>query len=308
MTNRRIGTALATSIAVVLVLAVLIGSCRDPQPNTLPPPSSTSSTEATTSTTEPDFSLVALPEIDGTTTTTAPMERGRATLRGIVLGPEGPVPNAVIRAERLVGDAVQTLEGRSGADGTFALENVPGGRFRVRAFLPPSLAMAEPDIFFHEDGDVRDMRLVLEPFTGVVVREAVRPAAPTVGDGVNLAVRVAERRVGDDGIGREVPIPGVQVQVNASGWTPLDPQPVQITGADGVAVFQFRCDRVGTVSATAVIGGLEEVFPLDAPACSPVATTTTTTTSTTTTDDDDDDDDDRTTTTSTSSTTTTTEA
>ena len=305
MTSRRVLEGLAAAIALVLVLAVLLGSCRDPQANTLPPPSSTSSTQPTTTTTDPDYSLIALPDIEGNTTTTAPIGKGSATLRGIVEGPEGPVPNAVIRAERLVGDVVQQLDVRAGADGTFVLGDVPGGRYRVRAFLPPSLAMGDPQIFYQPDGEVRDMRLRLETFTGIVVRDAVSPIAPVVGEGVNVAIQVSERRVGDDGVAREVPVPDLQVRVDASGWTALDAEPIATTRSDGVAVFQFRCDEVTSVSATAVIAGSPEVFPLDVPPCSPRATTTSTTSTTSTStptdgdDDDDDDDDDEGTTTST---------
>ena len=290
MTSRRVLGGLGAAIALVLVMAVLVGSCRDPEANTLPPPSSTSSTAPTTTTSAPDYSLIALPAIEGNTTTTAPIGKGRATLRGIVEGPEGPVPNAVIRAERLVGDAVQQLDVRAGADGTFVFDGVPGGRYRVRAFLPPSLAMGDPQIFYQADGEVRDMRLRVEEFSGIVVRDAVTPTAPVVGDGVNLAVRVSERRVGDDGIAREVPLADLQVRVDASGWTPLDAEPIVATRSDGIAVFQFRCDRVTAVSATAVIGGSDEVFPLDVPPCSPRATTTSTTSSTSTSTPDDDQD------------------
>lgn len=285
---------IAAAIGFLLFAGLIVGTCRDPQPRTLPPPSNTSTTATAPPTTDPDFSRVALPEVPGETTTTAPRTTGFATLKGVVQGPDGAVPGAVVRAERLVGDIVQPFDVRTGADGAFELSGVPGGRYRVRAFLPPTLAMDEPQIFYQPDFEERELRLVVEPFTGLIVRGDTAPQSPIVGYGVNLAVRVTERRVDDDGIAREVPVPGTPIRVIATGWTSLGSDSA-ITGADGTAVFEYRCDRVGAVSVTAYVGAPEEPFSLDVPGCSPVPTTTTTT-STTEPDDDD----------STSSSTTTT--
>ncbi len=275
-------TVAAIAVAVVAVIAFLVPGCSAPEARTLPPPSSTSSTAPTTTTTEPDYSLIALDPVPGQTTTTAPTTTGHTTLQGSVEGPDGPVPGAVVRADRLVGDAVQRTEVRTAADGTFQATGLPGGRFRVRAFLPGSLAMDDAEVFFIADGETRDLRLLVQAYTGFTVRASTNPAAPIVGDAVNLAVLVAERTVDDSGIAREVPKPGLAVRISASGWTALDDLPVQFTDTDGIAVFEFRCDRVTTVVATAIVGADEEAFPLEPPACAPVPTTTTTTTTSTT--------------------------
>ena len=285
---------IVAAVGVLLFAGLIVGTCRDPQPRTLPPPSNTSTSATAPPTTDPDFSRVALPEVPGETTTTAPRTDGFATLRGVVQGPEGAVPGAVVRAERLVGDIVQPFDVRTGADGAFELAGVPGGRYRVRAFLPPSLATAEPEIFYQPDFEERELRLVVEPFSGVIVRGDTSPQSPIVGFGVNLAVRVTERRVDEDGIAREVPVPGTPVRVSSTGWTSLSTESAS-TGSDGMAVFEYRCDRVGSVSATAFVGAAEEAFSLDVPGCSPVPTTTTTTTT--------EPDDDDSTTSSTTSTT-----
>ena len=302
------GPHLVGIAAVIVFFGALLGTCRDPQPRTLPEPSGTASTDAAPVTTDPDFSLIGLPAIDGRTTTTPPATAGPATIKGVVEGPDGRVPGAIVRAERLVGDVVQPFEVRTGDDGTFSLARVPGGRYRVRAFLPPSLAMGDPEIFFQPAFETREVRLRLERFTGFSVTSDTAPGQPVVGGGVNLAVRVSERRVGDDGIAREVPLPGVLVQVSSSGWTELDPGATLVTDGDGIAVFQYRCDRVGSVSATAIVGdgssspppsspspsdgsapappaspppsGPDGTYPLDVPGCAPRPTTTTTTTTT----------------------------
>ncbi len=269
--------ALGGLVALVVILAVggIFPGCGAPEGRTLPPPSSTTSTDPTTTTTTPDFSRVALDPVPGETTTTGLVATGATTLRGVVEGPDGPVAGATVRAERLVGTAVQRHEATTGADGTFSLAGVPGGRYRVRAFLPGSLAMDDAEVFYVADGDTHDLRLRLRSFTGLVVTASTNPRTPFVGDGVNLAVLVAARTVDDDGIARAVPQAGVSVRISTTGWTTVgDGRTLQLTGSDGVAVFEFRCDRVTAVTATAVVGADEAIFALDPPACAARPTTT----------------------------------
>ena len=274
-------------LVVLALIAVFSTTCTRPDDRSLPPPSSTSSTAPEPTTTTVDRSRLVLQPVAGETTTTL-VETGRATLRGVVIGPDGPVPDAVVRVERLVGDAVQGRDVRAGADGTFAVERLPGGRLRARAFLPPTLTMASPEIFFLADGETRDLRLNVTLHTGPDVRASTAPTAPSVDDLVNLVVWVAERVVDGDGVARTVPSPGVPVEVRSTGWTFVDSRPV--TDGDGVALFTHRCDRIGSVTATALIGVEPDIrsYPLEVPACSPRPTTTTTTTPRTTTTDPDD--------------------
>ncbi len=300
----RAGRTLAIAAAVLALVAV---ACTAPQPNLLPPPSSTSSTEPTTTTTLPDYSRIALEPLPGETTTSAFLEFGRAAVRGTVQGPDGPVAGAVVRVDRLVGDAVQRREVTTDGGGQFAVEGVPGGRYRVRAFLPPRLTLTEPAIFFLPDGEGRDVQLPLSPFDEIRVSASTNPTAPIVGQGVNLAVRVTQQTVDGEGVVRQAPLPGIRVRIRSSGWTELGPA-VGTTDGAGVAVFAFRCEQVGSVTASAVVGedaapqpdddadeqgddgvvedttapagsGFEvQTVSLDVPACAPQPTTTTTTT------------------------------
>src|SRR5690606_11294940 len=143
-------------------------------------------------------------------------------VRGTVVGPAGPVPGAVVRVERLVRDAVQVFEVRTGDDGGWSLEGVPGGRMRVRAFAPPRLTMLEPEVFVLTASQPRDLQLVVRADQGIVVLSDVTPSAPTVGSDVSMAVRVAEKVVGDAGVARTRPLPGQAVQVRSSGWVLVD--------------------------------------------------------------------------------------
>lgn len=273
---------LAVLLGVVLVVAVLGSTCSAPERRTLPPPDPTATTRPQETTTTVDRSRIALQPVAGRTTTTL-AEFGDAILSGVVTGPDGGVPGAVVRIERLVADAVQVREVRTQEDGTWALEGLPGGRMRVRAFAPPSLTMLEPQIFFLADGDQRDLDLVVREHAGVLVRADAAPRAPTVGSAVNLAVQLVEKVVDDDGIARTRPLPDVPLELRSSGWELVDGPGA--TDEEGVAVFTFRCERETTVTAAVILfDGVEErSYPLDVPSCGPRPTTTTTTTTTSTT-------------------------
>lgn len=246
----------AVAVGVILVIVVFGSTCSAPERATLPPPDPTATTQSEETTTSVDHSRTVLQPVAGETTTTL-AESGDAVLRGTVTGPAGPVPGAVVRVERLVRDAVQVFEVRTGDDGGWALEGVPGGRMRVRAFAPPTLTMLEPEVFFLPEAEPRELQLVVREHQGIVVLSDVTPSAPTVGSNVSLAV-----------------------QVRSSGWVFVDGP--GSTDGDGVAVFTYRCEQAASVTAAAVVlvGGEERSFPLDVPSCAPRPTTTTTTTTT----------------------------
>src|SRR3546814_899388 len=231
-------------------------------------------------------SRTVLQPLTGRTTTTL-AEFGDAILAGSVTGPDGPVPGAVVRIERLVGDAVQVREVRARDDGTWVLEGLPGGRMRVRAYAPPSLTMLEPEIFFLTEAQPRELRLTVREHAGILVLSDVTPSAPTIDSLVSVAVRVVEKVVDDVGVARTQPIGGVPLQVQSSGWD-LVAGP-GATGSDGVAVFTFRCDEAGSVTASVVLfdGTQDRSFPLEVPSCGPRPTTTTSSSTTTTEPDDD---------------------
>lgn len=267
-------------VAVASGLLVALGACSE-GPRTLPPPSSTSSTVPETTTTTADFSTVPIEPVPGETTTTF-VATGDAVLSGVVSGPDGALPGAIVRADRLVGDGVQPFAVRAFDDGTWLLEDLPGGRYRVRAYLPPDLTMVEPVVFYLRNDENREVPLTVRTFRGLEVLAGTTPETLFVGDAVSLAVSVMERYVDEEGVGRLRPRVNVPVRVRSSGWREID-EPVDTTDENGMVVFTYECDRVTPVTATAIVGQDRQQFPLDVPDCEPEPTTTTASTTTTTT-------------------------
>jgi hypothetical protein len=197
-------------VAVLLAAAVLVGACSDDDEAGRGP-----SRPSDPTTSLVDYSGVALHGVPGATTTTLD-EKGTASILGTVTGPAGAVAGATVRIERLVGGQERRTDVLSGADGRFELRGVPGGRYRVRAFLAPALA-APPDLRFLADGQEHTFDLALTDQRGVVARAAVAPDPPYLGEDLNLAVVVATRSVDPDGVVRSVPVAGVRVELDGLG-------------------------------------------------------------------------------------------
>jgi hypothetical protein len=206
---RRGRAARALRLAVAGLL--LAGACTDggdDQP--APPP------QPTTPVPVVDRSGIALAGVPGETTTTI-AETGTAVISGAVQGPGGLIPGAIVRVERLVAGREIRTDVRSDADGRYVLGGVPGGRYRIRAFLPPSLVQLEPVIRFLADGEEHGIDLTMEQQGGLVVRADVAPEPPITGSAVNLVAVLTTRTVDGDGVVRASPVVGVTVELIGLG-------------------------------------------------------------------------------------------
>lgn len=263
---------------VLLAFVVLAGACSSGGVDRLPSPPTTRPRSPTT--TVADLTGVMLREVPGRTTTTVAITGGRATINGVVNGPDGVVPGAVVRAERLVGDAVGSVDVATAADGTFALTGVKGGRWRVRAFRPADLALVKPEIFYLEDAATRTLPLRLERYSGIDVSSALAPDPPVVGDPANLVVQVTLQSVDGNGVVRGQPVPGVRVELFGAGDWRIDSTNVQPTDSSGRALWRVRCESPGDQPLSVLVGDTES-FPLKVPACAAAPPTTTSTSSST---------------------------
>lgn len=232
----------------------------------LPPPPSTVPLPPTT--TPPDYTGVILPvaQRGRTTTTVAVMGPGKANLKGTVTGPDGaPVAGAFVQVERQVGDAKVSVDLTSGPDGAWSLPNVMGGRYRVRAWRPPDLAIVEPAFSFLAATDDRTIDIKLAHFFGTAVHPAVAPNPPRVGEPATLVVLVTSRSVDNAGLIQGVPKVGVPVDMAVAGGWAVPAPSATVTDAEGRARWELVCQASGSQPIRLVVG--EEQYTLALPAC-----------------------------------------
>jgi hypothetical protein len=219
---------------------------------------------------------VAEGAVPGVTTSTLPhIGPGAATLNGTVIGPEGPVAGATVEADRLVGDQAAATQTTTAADGSWSIRSILGGRYRIRAWQQPSLAVTSPQILFLGDHDTQTTTLQVAAFTGPTVAAAFAPYSPVVGQIDNLVVQVTNPTVGSDGVVRNPPQVGVSVTLtDGPQWQVHNGNPLA-TDADGQVLFQVSCQAAGPDPLSAAVGSGIAV-PLQLPDCEPPPTTTTT--------------------------------
>jgi hypothetical protein len=272
--------AQSLGVVAVTVLAVVAAACSGGGGSKAP---SALVVVTTTSTTTPlDYSSVSLAAVAGATTMTISLTPGTSTINGQVLSDTGqPLPGADVHIERVVGNATAATDTATRADGTFAVPGLLGGVYRVRAWLPPDLALTTPQIFFLTEGQTYPLTLQLQKFTGIQVSASIAPNPPIVTEPANVAVQVTTATVGADGVVRGQGAANLPVQLFGSGAWAIDGPGTSTTNADGVVTWQVTCDTLGAQDLSVLVAGSQS-FPLNLPGCVPVPTTTTSTTTTTT--------------------------
>lgn len=243
-----------------------------------PPPVTAGSPPVPAATLPAGLAAMSEAPVDGVTTTTAPaVGPGPASLTGTVLGPGGPVRGAVVEADRLVGDAVAATRTTTAADGSWSLNGILGGRYRVRAWHSPDLDLVSPQIVFLAAAQPQSLTLHLTAYPGPQVTVAVNPPAPVAGQPANLVVQVVNPSVGPDGVLDYKPVTGSPVSlVDGPAWQIASPNPATTDGA-GQALFSVVCSSPGPDPLGAQVAGANPVV-LQVPACAaPPATSPPTT-------------------------------
>ena len=218
-----------------------------------------------TTTTAVDFSQMGINGVSNRTTTSIAMGPGHAGLAGVVTGPDGPVPSATVHVERLVGGSTATTDVATLADGTWTLPSIYGGRYRVRAWRTPDLALTKPQIFYIESSENKTLNLQLDRYSGLGAAASIAPNPPVYGQPANLSVLVTQRSVDSGGVVRGVPQANTQAQLGGTGYALMSPNP-QFTDANGVALWRVSCDFTPTHQLSVTLADGSTVS-LDLPAC-----------------------------------------
>lgn len=247
----------------LLVVAAATAACAKTREDALPP---VVRTVPTTSTTLIDYSTVALAAVQSNPTTTVNQGPGRARLSGTVVGPDGPVPGAVVRVERLQDDAV-VFKGDilTDADGKWRTGRLVGGRWRARAWRAPDLADVRPDTVYLEASQAKSLQLTLDRFGAPAVTASVAPDPPIVGAQANIALAVTTASVDAEGVVHSAPLPSFWVKLIGPtlAISGADSAP---SGADGRVTFLVTCTAPGPSGVAAMLqSGASQ--PLTMPAC-----------------------------------------
>ena len=263
MDRPRLSAALAV---MALVVGAGLAGCSPAEVEPLPRPPTTRPLESTTSDTPPpDYAAVRLEGVRGRNRTTVTMGPGRARLTGTVVGPEGPVPGAVVHVERLVGDASAFAQVTTGGDGSWALSGILGGRYRVRAWRSPDLAQVDPELLFLEATQSRNLNLAVARFADTFTTWAIAPNPAVVNQPANLVVRLSRRTVDDRGVVRTVPSPRVLLTLSGTGQWLVTSAVSAPTDASGSVEWNVVCLAPGP-QPLEVLAGATPV-PLDLPPC-----------------------------------------
>jgi hypothetical protein len=198
-----------------------------------------------------------------------PVFGGTGSLRGAVQGPDGPVPGATVRLERFVGDRSGTAQVTAGTDGRWTANRVHGGRYRVRAWLPPELTATQAEVLFLGAGASAEVVVQLERFGGVQLEAGFTVSVVSVGEQATVRALLAQATVGGDGIVSATPVAGTELRLSSEGGFTIEGANPASTDGDGTATWSVRCDREGTHRLT--VSGPDVAAAVRTPACTPQA-------------------------------------
>ena len=133
-----------------------------------------------------------------------------------------------------------------------------GGRYRIRAWRTPDLALTVPQILFVEGRQTKQVPLQLLRYTGISATAITSPDPPVLGLSLALTAVVSIASVDRDGVVRAMPAPNVPVSLSVGPELVLE-SGATITNVQGRAAFQLRCVALGQSTADLVVGGAQLV-------------------------------------------------
>ncbi len=201
-----------------------------------------------------------------------------------------PIAGARVQLERHTSEGSGTLEVVTNADGYWKANDLLGGRYRVRAWVPNELATLEPSVIFIPEqsrNDEEAQTLLEKQASGEIRREDVgfahtldfelqkvdpQPQLELLDAGPiyrglsgTVAVHLVQRVVDAEGVIVTQPVSGASVTMSASSLVSLDSRTAKRTDAGGVAYYGVKCN--GTGQPTAVVSSGEIKKRVNLPAC-----------------------------------------
>ena len=242
---------------VALVAALALG-CSSPAEDVAPPSAPRRLPPVTAPDPLPDTRHVALAPVAGSGGGyPVSVHGGDLVMGGSVRGPEGPVAGATVLLERFVGDQSASLEVRTNGRGRWVAIDVHGGRYRIRAWRAPDLAMAASSVqFIAADAEV-DLGLTVGAYDGADVTAAVDDDDPVVGATATVTALATRQQVDGRGIITTAPAAGRDAHLVAVGPWALQGAPTAVVDDAGRVAWDLACTGAGSVSARIEALGVE---------------------------------------------------
>lgn len=257
-------------VALLGVLALVAGACSGSSPSASP--DTTAVAETTTTTVPPTTTTTVRATTTSTTlrptttvTTLLTMGPGNASIGGTVSGPAGPVDGAIVRVERLVGQAVAMAEVTTTGGGSWNMGSILGGSFRVRALRPPDFGQSTVEAFFLGANERKTVDLRMPAAGGERITATVNPNPPRVDQQATMTIQYGTGRVDDQGRTVVAPRPNIILTVAAGPGIVLESAPQALTDGNGLASWLIRCSAVGASTLTLTIAN--GVTQVTLPAC-----------------------------------------
>jgi hypothetical protein len=263
--ERSLGAARLAACVVVASALVVVGCSRKVK-ITLPVVPTTVALRSTTSSSTPiDRSKDSLPVLGtGIVSTTLTFGLGRASIAGVVTGPDGPVEGATVQIERMVGNDSAITRVVTDAAGRYALSNATLGRIRIRAWRSPDVAEVKETVMFTKETVRHDIKV--QRYARSDLQWSVAPSPLVVGQQAAVVVQITDRIVNADGVVVIQPIRGVGVRLSPRSFVQIVTVEERLTNDLGRATFNVQCVESGpaTVAANLATGG---EATLDLPNC-----------------------------------------
>ncbi len=256
------GSVRLVKVALVAAVSMLLASCAgvtSRHDRALPPPPTTI---ALPELVVPQIALPATADVelnvlDGTSVTTGVgVAGGSTTVRGTLSVNNAAIAGATVEVERIVGNTSAALTTTTDAQGNWEIKDVLGGRYRLRAWRAPDVAVTQPAILFADASSTATVDLAGQLIGPVEVSAAAAPTSAAIDDEINVGFRLESRAVDPQGIVRTSQLGDIGVTIDGATNAELQSgSPVsRSTRRDGQVQWTMRCTAAGPLSVTMSFG------------------------------------------------------
>ncbi len=191
------------------------------------------------------------------------VQGGTGAISGRVTFDGEPVPQADVQVERIIGDVSSSINVKADAGGRFRAPQLLGGRYRVRAFLPPSLSMRNAEVLFlPENGQAEGLELSLSNESSSKFSGRFQGDVARVGSNHTVIIEFRNAQVNSEGIIEDGPVPNELVAITVREPLVVNGSILTTSNANGVARFVVSCSAEGNGRITITSRNQDQNVPV----------------------------------------------